>query len=188
MLHQVPTKRITAEDVLRANGPWRNCEIWDGSAVVRDPSGGRAEAVAARIVVPLGVHVRERDLGWVFLSSQGFLLARSPDRLLAADGAYLSKARLPVLPRRGFIPMAPDFAIEVRSPDDTWEATVEKCGIWIAHGAGVVWAVDPDEEKVAVFRGVGESEVLERVGQAEARPVLPGFGVHLADLFGGLGP
>ena len=186
MLDRVSTKRITAEDVLKANGPWRDCEIWDGLPLVRDPSGGRAEVVAARVVAPLGVYVRERELGWVFLSSQGFLLARDPDRLLAADGAYLSRTRLPVVPHRGFVPMAPDFAIEVRSSNDTWEATVEKCGIWIAHGAGVVWAVDPDAQRVAVFRSNGESEVLERTGVAKARPALPEFSVNLQDLFEGL--
>ena len=76
MLDSVNAKRLTAEDVLHANSPWRECELWDGLPLVREPSGGRAEVVGARIVGPLILYVRERDLGWVFLSSQGFLLAR----------------------------------------------------------------------------------------------------------------
>ena len=186
MLDPVEARPITAEDVLRRNSPWRECEIWDGLPMVREPSGGRAEAVAARIVVPLGLHVRERGLGWVFLSSQGFLLARNPDRMLASDSAYVSKERLPEVPEQGFVPLAPDFLIEVRSPKDTWEQTVEKCGLWIAHGAGVVWAVDPPIRKVAVFRADGTSEVLEGTGRASAAPVLPEFDVDLEGLFEGL--
>jgi len=180
------TQRITAEDVLRRGSPWRDCEIWDGLPLVREPSGGWSDTVAARVVGPLVIHVRERDLGWVFLSSQGFLLARKPDRLLAADGAYVSKTRLPSIPRRAFVPLAPDFALEVRSPRDSWEATVEKCGIWIAHGTGVAWAIDPDASKVAVFRADGTSEVCEGTGTVDAAPVLPDFSLAVADLFRGL--
>ena len=186
MLYGVTAGKITAEDVLRPGGPWGDCEIWDGLPVVREPSGGRAEEVASRIVVPLGTHVRERGLGWIFLSSQGFLLARGPDRLLAADGAYVSRARLPRIPERGFIPLAPDFALEVRSPTEGWESTIEKCGLWIAHGAGVVWAVNPETRRVAVFRQPLECEVFEGVGEADAAPVLPEFRLSVADLFEGL--
>ena len=186
MLDPVETRPITAEDVLRRNSPWRECELWDGLPLVREPAGGQAEAVAARIVAPLGLHVRERALGWTFMSSQGFLLARDPDRMLASDGAYVSKERLPRVPEQDFVPLAPDFLIEVRSPDVTWEQTVMRCGLWITHGAGIAWAVEPLARKVAVFRADGTSEVLEGEGKASAAPVLPDFQVDLADLFEGL--
>ena len=186
MLDPVETRLTTAEDVLRRNSPWRECELWDGLPLVREPSGGQAEVVGTRIVGPLLLHVRERALGWTFMSSQGFLLARDPDRMLASDGAYVSKERLPEVPEQGFVPLAPDFLIEVRSPKDTWEQTVEKCGVWIAHGAGVVWAVDPPVRKVAVFRADGTSEVLEGTGTASAAPMLPDFQIDLQDLFDGL--
>lgn len=186
MLGPVDTTRITADDVLRTNGPWRECELWDGLPRVRAPSGGRAEVVAGRIVIEIGNHVHERGLGWVFLSSQGFLVARDPDRLLAPDGAFVSKARLPVVPERGFVPLAPDLALEVRSPEDGWEATVERCGLWIAHGAQVAWAVDPIARRVAVFRSDGETEVFEGAGVVSARPALPDLSIDVARLFDGL--
>jgi Uma2 family endonuclease len=186
MIDLVVPRPVTAADVLLAKGPWRDCELWDGMPLVREPSGGWAEEIASRIVVPLGVHVRERDLGWVFLSSQGFLVARDPDRLLAPDGAYVARARLPTLPARGFVPLAPDFAIEVRSPDEAWEATNAKCGVWIAHGAGVAWAVDPDARRVVVFRAGERPCVVRESGQVGAAPVLPDFRLDVADLFAGL--
>lgn len=188
MLERMPTDGIRAEDVLAMGSPWRECEIWDGIPMVREPSGGWAEAVASRVMAPLATRVHVRRLGWVFLSSQGFLLARDPDRLLAADGAYVSRARLPVLPRRGFVPMAPDFALEVRSPDDTWQATVEKCGIWIAHGTAVAWAVDPTARLVAVLRPGRAAQVLGPGDHADAAPALPDFSLPVADLFVDLEP
>jgi len=90
----VTNKRVTAEDVLRCGSPYRDCELWDGAAIVCEPSGGESEIVAARVVGPLYHHVHTHRLGWTFLSSQGFLLARNPDRLLAPDGAFLSGERI----------------------------------------------------------------------------------------------
>ena len=183
----VETRRITAEDVLRPDGPWQDCEIWDGLPMVREPSGGRAEFVASRVIVRLGRHVEANANGRVVLSSQGFLLARNPDRLLASDGAYISKERLPRVPRRGFVEAAPEFVIEVRSPTDSWEAVVEKCGLWIAHGTLCAWAIDPDEELVAVFRPGTAPEVLRGRGRASAAPALPEFALDVAPLFEDLG-
>ena len=151
--------------------------------MVREPSGGRSEFVASRVVGPLIRHVEAHEEGRVVLSSQGFLLARNPDRLLASDGAYISKERLPRVPRRGFVEAAPEFVIEVRSPTDTWEAVVEKCGLWIAHGTLCAWAIDPDAEWVAVFRPGVVPEVLRGRGMASAAPALPGFALDVAPLF-----
>ena len=183
----VETHRITAEDVLQPESPWRDCEIWDGQPMVREPSGGRSEFVASRVVGPLIRHVETHAEGRVVLSSQGFLLARNPDRLLASDGAYISKARLPRVPRRGFVEAAPEFVIEVRSPTDTWEAVVEKCGLWIAHGVLCAWAIDPDAERVAVFRPGVAPHVLRGQGTASAAPALPDFALDVAPLFQDLG-
>ena len=183
MLERMIHGRVTAEDVLRPGSRWRDCELWDGVPQIREPSGGWAETTGVRIVAPLETWVRARDLGWVFMSSQGFLVARDPDRLLAADGSYVSKARLLEVPRRGFVPLAPDFAMEVRSPGDAWEATLQKCGIWIAHGVQVVWAVEPDAARIAVFRSGKPTEIFDRKGRLDLAPMLPGFAVQLEDVF-----
>ena len=179
----VGTTRITAEDVLRPGGPWGDYEIWDGLPMVREPSGGPSEFVAARVVGPLLHHARERGDGRVVLSSHGFLLSRDPDRLLASDGAWISKERLPRVPRRGFTKAAPEFVLEVRSPRDSWEAVVQKCGIWIAHGTLCAWAIDPDTETVAVFRAGRAPELLRSRGAASAAPALPDFELEIAELF-----
>jgi Uma2 family endonuclease len=185
-MRPMPTPKITAEDVLRCESPWRDYEIWDGIPMVKEPCGGWSGAVGTGVVVPLGVFVKRHELGWTFGGDQGFLLARDPDRMLAPDAAFVSKERLPKLPRRGFIPMAPDFAVEVRSPTDAWEAVVEKCGVWLAHGAQCAWAIDPERFTIAVFRPGEAPEILTRTGAADARPALDGFTIDLGDLFSGL--
>ncbi len=182
-LGSVTERLITAEDALQQDSPYRHCEIWDGVAILKDPCGGQSSAVSVNVIAPLAMHVRAGDLGWVFGSNQGFLVARSPDRLLGPDAAFVAQARLERVPERDFIELAPDFLIEVRSPTDSWEKTVHKCGLWIAHGARVVWAIDPLTRTVAVLRGEDDVEVLHGERSASAAPALPAFELPLGEIF-----
>ena len=182
-LGAVTERLITAEDALAHNSPYRHCEIWDGVAILKDPCGGQSSAVSVNVIAPLAMHVRAGGLGWVFGSAQGFLVGRDPDRLLGPDAAFVARERLERIPERDFIELAPDFLIEVRSPTDAWERTVHKCGIWVAHGARVVWALDPLTRTVAVLRGEEDVEVLRGEGSASAAPALPAFALTLDEIF-----
>lgn len=183
ILGSVTERLITIEDALVPGNPWRDCEIWDGVAIVNDPSGGQASHVGVNVLVPLTLHARERGLGRTFASEQGFVIARGPDRMLAPDVSYVSRTRLPEVPEHGFIELAPDFCVEVRSPTDSWEKTIHKCGLWIAHGVPVAWALDPLTRTVAVLRGDEDVQVLRGEGTADAAPALPGFSLPLDEIF-----
>jgi Uma2 family endonuclease len=177
---------LTAEDLEGPNAPRGTYELWDGVLVVREPAGGWAGEVGARVMAPLAAHVWARDLGWALLAEQGFVVARNPDRVLEPDGAYVSKKRLARIPDRGFVPFAPDFVLEVRSPTDSWLGVVEKCGIWIAHGVEVVWGVDPESRVVAVFRPREEPRVAGLGATIDAAPALPDFRMRVDDVLAGL--
>ncbi len=175
---------LTAEDLLRPGNPYpKHSELWDGTLYAAEPSGGAAEFVGTRIAIALGNHVADRGLGRVFGSNQGFYVARAPDRVLAPDVAFVSYASLPTLPWRGFIERAPDFVVEVRSPDDSARALHAKAGVWIGHRVPVVWAVDPWERSVTVYRPGEDPADVRESGVVDARPALPAFQVSLVDVF-----
>lgn len=179
--------RLTAEDLLRPGNPYpKHCELWDGTLYAAEPSGGPAEVVGARLIAALSHHVDAAGLGWVVGSNQGFLLARDPDRVLSPDAAFVSIASLPTLPARGFIDRAPDFAAEIRSPDDTARALHAKAGVWLGHRVRVVWAIDPIERTVTVYGPGADPAVVREPDAADAAPVLPGFCVSLVGLFRGV--
>ena len=184
----MPEVRISAEDVLAEGSPWRDYEIFDGRPMVCEPCGGRSSATAIHVVAQLHAHVRTHQLGWTFGADQGFLLRRRPDRLLAPDGAFVAKERLPTIPTEGFIELAPDFVLEVRSPKQSWEATVAKSGIWQSHGVACTWAVDPLGRTVVVLRPDADPQVLHGEGLADAAPALEGFTLDVAALFAAFDP
>lgn len=174
---------LTAEDLLQPDTPYGDCELWDGAAVVREPSGGGSDIVNLRVGSQIQRFVETCDLGWVTGSEQGWLLARQPDRVLAADAAFVSYARLREIPARGFFPCAPDFVVETRSPDDSWTGLVTKAGVWMGHGTRVVWVIDPLRRTVLVLKPGAEPVTLRPGETADAEPVLPGFRVDLTSLF-----
>jgi Uma2 family endonuclease len=176
----------TAERLSAAGGAYEDCELWDGLPVVRDPSGGPHDVVCARVIGAISAHAPTRAGGWVLASSAGFLVARDPDRVLSPDAAYVSRERMPRVPRRGFMECAPDLVVEVRSPDDAARAPVERCALWIAHGCLLAWAIDPQERHVTVLRPGAPAAALGPGEVLTGDPVLSHLRLPVTDLFVGL--
>lgn len=96
------------------------------------------------------------------------------------------KDRLPADPdafRRGPIEVAPDFAIEVLSPDDRPMRILDRLDFYRAAGVRLVWVVDPETRTVRVDGSDGASGLHRAPGTITAEPVLQGFAVDLDDLF-----
>lgn len=176
----------TAERLERAGPPYDRAELWDGVPVVREPAGGGHGVTSATLIKRLGAHVGAVSAGWVLTTDTGFIIARAPDRVLAPDVAFVSIAKLRVMPS-GFIPVVPDFVVEVKSPRDSETSVEVKAGVWLAHGVRVVWTADPKTRTVVVHRlGAVPFEARGDDAIVDAAPVLPEFRLRLAEVFEGL--
>lgn len=162
---------LTVADLLSDPG-YEHGELWDGRFVVREPSGGPHGSVEASVVFALRGRDDIRDFGRVMGASTGYVVARDPDRVLSPDVSLLSFDRCATLPARGFIPGAPDLAVEIRSPQDTWLSVVEKGGVWIGHGARLVWCIDPAARSVLVLRPGDEPRSVPEGGTLHLAPLL----------------
>jgi Uma2 family endonuclease len=173
---------VSVEDLL--SGPWpESGELWDGVFLVRSPSGGWHGVVGARLGAILLAHVERLGAGVVLDGSAGYVVARSPDRVLSPDVSFVANGdRIPV---RGFVEGPPDLAVEVRSPDDTWTAVVQKGATWVAHRTPVAVCVDPLARRVSVLRPALPPE--ER-GPGEAFSLRPTLALDLPvdDVFRGM--
>jgi Uma2 family endonuclease len=97
--------------------------------------------------------------------------------------SFVAKGRLtPRQPRRGFPDMAPDLAVEIRSPDDSWAELREKATEYLAGGSRMVVLVEPDEF-VELLRPGEPPLRLGREAALDGGDVLPGFHCQVADLF-----
>jgi Uma2 family endonuclease len=174
---------LTAEELLRLNLPNKRTELVRGVLVVREPAGYVHGDVAMRLGAEIHVFVERHDLGRVFAAETGFTLARKPDTVRAPDVAFISNARLPDPPPRGFAEMAPDLAVEVLSPGDRPGEVLEKVSDWLKAGARQVWVVDPGRASAHVYRADGRESLLGENDSLAGEDVLPGFGYRLDALF-----
>src|SRR5438105_2093912 len=73
----------------------------------------------ARLSGPIIVFVEEHELGECFAAETRFTIDVAPDTTLGPDFAFISKERLQDIPAKGYLMMAPDLVVEMRSPNDT---------------------------------------------------------------------
>lgn len=177
---------ISAAEFERMGDLLDPCELWDGVVVVGEPATPYGAGVGATIGRLLGNHVHPRRLGWVFDASAGFQVGSNPDRVLSPDVAFVRRDRIPSLPRRGYLSLVPELVVEVRSPSQTWAYTIERGGIWIAHGARVVWLIDPEPRAAWVLRPMAEPVEVGPDGALPAAPAIDGWSLPLAEVFEGL--
>jgi Uma2 family endonuclease len=130
----------------------------------------------------LALHARRQKLGFVFVET-GFLLEQNPDTVRAPDCAFVSARRLPGgrIPG-GYIPLAPDLAVEVVSQWSRPRALDAKARAWLAAGTRLVWIIDPEKRTATVHRPGAAKQVLREPDFLDGEDVVPGFRVALADL------
>lgn len=164
---------------LPLDGIW---ELIDGELIELQPTGGESGGISADILGELSSHVRAKQLGWTFGSQTGFVLFPDRDTVRAPDAAVVLRDRLPERPK-GFIPLAPDLAVEVLSPSDRMADALSKVGMYLDAGVRLVWLVDPALRSVTVFRPDAAPLTLHYGDTLDGGDVLPAFRLSLAEIF-----
>jgi Uma2 family endonuclease len=119
----------------------------------------------------------------VYAAETGLLLATNPDTVLAPDAAFIHQERVAQIGNvTGFIPIAPDLAVEVISPYDTYMEVEEKVSLWLQHGTQMV-VVNPRRRGVTVYCPGQPVLFLTEQDELCGNDVVPGWRVRIQDLF-----
>ena len=106
-----------------------------------------------------------------------------PDTVLAPDVAWIAPGRLPASGVRGFPELAPDLAVEVRSPGDTRAAVARKAMRWLRYGTREVWVADPESVTLTRYVAGAAPVVLGEWDTLDGGEMLPGFRTPVWRLF-----
>ena len=184
---------MTADDLLRLDDAAWQFELVEGRLIRMAPTGLEHLDVTRKLYRALDRYVDAHDLGIVTLPDTGFRLTRpgEADTVLSPDIAYVSAARVQQLPppgtpeRKKFLPVAPDLAVEVASPDQHHPEMADKARLYLASGVRLVWLVWPNHQQVDIWRpGVDQpTATLGASDTLDGLDVLPGFTHPVADLF-----
>ncbi len=132
----------------------------------------------------LGQHVTAHKLGEVYAAETGFKLASNPDHVRAPDAAFVGRERVAAVgDAEGFWPGAPDLAVEVVSPSDTFADVEEKVFDWLDAGTRAVVVVNPKKRSVTLYRSVSEVRILGETESLSVEDVVPGWSLPVRDLF-----
>jgi Uma2 family endonuclease len=122
-------------------------------------------------------------LGTAFDSSTGFILPNNAIR--SPDVTWVKQERLDAIQPipEGFLPIAPDFAIELRSSSDSLRDLREKMKEYMDNGVRLGWLINPQDKEVEIYRAGKEAEVLRSMNELSGEEVLPGFMLELKELW-----
>ena len=175
---------ITAEELLRMPDDGFRYELVRGELRKMAPSGHEHGRVAMRFGSRLAQHVDAQNLGVVYAAETGFLIDHDPDTVRAPDVAFVCHDRLELADQtRGYFPAAPDLAIEVVSPGDTYSEVEEKAMTWLAAGTRLVLVADPRKRTVTRYRGFDDITILTEADTVDGGDVVPGWTIRVAELF-----
>jgi len=173
----------TAAQLLELDEPGFVFELVRGELRRMSAAGHRHGAIAARVARHIGNFVAEHGLGECYGAETGFHLERDPDTVRAPDFAFVRRDRLPLGDGHAYFPGPPDLAVEVVSPNDRFTEVDEKAADWIAHGARLVWVVNPQRRSVLVYAQGGATRSLGEHDTLDGGDALPGLSLRVADLF-----
>ncbi|MEG3909275.1 Uma2 family endonuclease [Microcoleus sp. w2-18bC1] len=156
-----------------------------GELIVNPPTGGETGYRNSDLNGQLWLWNRQTKLGKTFDSSTGFHLPNGADR--SPDAAWVRQERwdgLTPKQKESFIPLCPDFVVELRSKTDNMEPLRAKMKEYMNNGARLGWLIDRKNKKVEIYRPSQDVEVLENPISLSGEDVLPGFVLDLTEVWG----
>ncbi len=156
----------------------------EGELIIMSPTGGLTSDRNSDINFQLRLWNRNSKLGKVFDSSGGFKLPNGADR--SPDAAWVELSRWNSLIRQqqeGFVPLCPDFVVELRSPSDALKTIQNKMQEYLDNGAKLGWLIDPQRQVVEIYRPSQQVEILQSPNTVSGEDILPGFSLDLAEIF-----
>lgn len=160
-------------------------ELSEGELIAMTPAGGKHGVITLNIGSAVRAFVREHRLGFVTAAETGYILARNPDgrdTVRAPDVGFIAAARLPEGLSDGYVPFAPDLAVEVVSPGDDADDLQLKVTQYLRAGTRLVLLIYPRSQTVVAWTP-DRTETLSSGQIISGGDVLPGFSLPVEDVF-----
>lgn len=97
--------------------------------------------------------------------------------------SWIEKSRLEGVSLKGFIPIVPDFVIELLSRTDSLKTLQKKMGEYRRLGVRLGLLISPQNQTVELYRPQQEVEVLQSPEAIDCGEVMPGFILSLSRIW-----
>jgi len=151
-----------------------------GDLIIMPPTGGETSNSNAGITAQLWLWNNLHKLGVVFDSSTGFKLPNGADR--SPDAAWIPLEKWQALTpqqKERFLPLSPDFVIELMSPSDSLETARKKMQEYLDNGTRLGWLINRKTREVEIYRQGQAVEILTDPESLSGESILPEFSLNL---------
>ena len=173
---------ITVDELLRMPDDGKRYELIRGVLVERMPAGDPQGIAGGNFTYELTHYTRSGGVGVIRAGGPGYQLERNPDTVRAPDVAWFAPSRL-AEGTQGYPELAPDLAVEVKSPTNSRRELAEKAAMWLSFGSREVWVADPETVTITVYRPGVDPITLGRDDVLTGGDLLPGFITSVGSLF-----
>jgi Uma2 family endonuclease len=172
----------------------------NGDLVIMPPTGGQTGNRNGRLIQQLFNWSDGDGTGIAFDSSTGFILPNGANR--SPDASWIPLAKWNGLTdeqKQRFLPLCPDFAIELLSPSDKLTKTQEKMTSdpastkgarerarmqeYLDDGMVLGWLINPQQQQVEIYRQGKSVEILDTPDSLSGEDVLSGFTLDLQPIW-----
>jgi Uma2 family endonuclease len=180
------TLTVTPEqfDTLCIDNPNLRLELTpDFKLIVMAPAGGESGKKNSKLNLRIGIWNEQTELGEVFDSSTGYDFTAFEGGKPSPDVSWIEKSRLEGVNIVGFIPVVPDFIIELRSATDSLQPLQDKMSEYQRLGVRLGLLVDPQNKQVEIYRPGQEPEMLAAPTEIDCGDVMPGFVLSMSRIW-----
>jgi len=155
----------------------------EGELIVMAPAGGDSSRKNLDLAVEVALWNRQTQLGQAFDSSCGYDFTAIGGGKVSPDVSWIEQSRLGGIELVGFIPIVPDFVIELRSATDNLKPLQGKMQEYRRLGVRLGLLINPQSQQVEVYRPGQETVVLASPITVDCSEVMPGFVLDLSRIW-----
>ncbi len=151
-----------------------------GELIIMPPTGYETGMNNAGLIADFVIWNRQYKLGVVCDSSTGFILPNGAIR--SPDVSWITKERIANFTeeeKAKFLPLAPDFVLELMSPSDRLETIQAKMQEYQDNGVRLGWLINPQQQQVEIYRPKKVKEVLNKPSALSDSELLPELFIEL---------
>jgi Uma2 family endonuclease len=178
-----PTKTLlTAEQF--DNYPFeedKRYELDEGELIVTDKPAYRHNHVVGELTYSLVEFLRDHRIGEALISENVYAIG--PQTRRSPDVAVILGDRYEELKDATVIPIIPEIAAEVLSPEETLRTIHRKLKQYLEAGVKEIWIIDPSDRSIEIWTGSHLPDHDLSGSDTLTSPLLPGFALPIDQLF-----
>ncbi len=179
MASKLAIRSLTEQEYL-SNPKYEHCEYIEGEAVELNLGTVPHSSIQVACGAVLRNFFRKHGGGRVFAELHCQVTVDGRRRYYLPDIAVILGDKPP---DSRYAEGAPDFVIEIRSPDDRISAMEKKIQHFFQNGCRLAWLIVPEDRSVRVFQPNTPTRTFHEGDVLDLDSLLPGFEVAVTEIF-----